>query len=39
MALGTIFTLLVIPALYILIAKEHGTDDPSASVDTRLSDV
>ena len=39
MALGTIFTLLVVPALYILIAKEHATDDPSASVDTRLSDV
>jgi multidrug efflux pump len=24
MALGTIFTLLVIPAIYVLIAKEHG---------------
>lgn len=39
MALGTIFTLLVIPAIYVLIAKEHATDDPSASVDTRVSEV
>jgi multidrug efflux pump len=27
MALGTIFTLLVIPAIYILIAKEHGGEE------------
>ena len=27
MALGTIFTLLVIPAIYILIAKEHGREE------------
>ncbi|MCO5050908.1 MAG: efflux RND transporter permease subunit [Verrucomicrobiae bacterium] len=26
MALGTIFTLLVIPAIYVLIAKEHGSE-------------
>jgi multidrug efflux pump len=30
MAIGTIFTLLVIPALYILIAKEHGGEEPGA---------
>lgn len=27
MALGTIFTLLVIPAIYVLIAKQHNHDD------------
>lgn len=27
MALGTIFTLLVIPAIYVLIAKEHGGEE------------
>ena len=26
MALGTIFTLLVIPSIYVLLAKEHGND-------------
>ena len=26
MALGTIFTLLVIPAIYVLIAKEHADE-------------
>ncbi|HMP83033.1 MAG TPA: efflux RND transporter permease subunit, partial [Verrucomicrobiota bacterium] len=30
MALGTIFTLLVIPAIYVLIAKEHVGEDPGA---------
>jgi len=30
MALGTIFTLLVIPAIYVLIAKEHKGEDPGA---------
>ena len=28
MALGTLFTLLVIPSIYVLIAKEHGGEDP-----------
>jgi multidrug efflux pump len=27
MALGTIFTLLVIPSIYVLIAKEHAGED------------
>jgi len=27
MFLGTIFTLLVIPAIYVLIAKQHNHDD------------
>jgi len=27
MAIGTIFTLLVIPAIYVLLAKEHNRDD------------
>ncbi|HYG34549.1 MAG TPA: efflux RND transporter permease subunit, partial [Clostridia bacterium] len=30
MALGTIFTLLVIPAIYVLIAKEHAGEQPGA---------
>ena len=30
MALGTIFTLLVIPAIYVLIAKQHNHDDVEA---------
>ena len=30
MALGTLFTLLVIPALYVLIAKQHTGEDPGA---------
>jgi multidrug efflux pump len=28
MAIGTIFTLLVIPAVYVLLAKEHGNEAP-----------
>ena len=27
MALGTIFTLLVIPSIYVLLAKEHAGED------------
>ena len=30
MALGTIFTLLVIPSIYVLIAKQHVGEDPGA---------
>ncbi len=30
MALGTIFTLMVIPAIYVLIAKQHNHDDVEA---------
>ncbi|MBI5388650.1 MAG: efflux RND transporter permease subunit [Verrucomicrobia bacterium] len=30
MALGTVFTLLVIPAIYVLIAKQHGGEEPGA---------
>ncbi len=30
MALGTIFTLLVIPSIYMLIAKQHAGEDPGA---------
>jgi multidrug efflux pump len=30
MAIGTIFTLLVIPAIYVLIAKEHVGENPGA---------
>jgi multidrug efflux pump len=31
MALGTIFTLLVIPAIYVLIAKQHAAEEARAS--------
>jgi multidrug efflux pump len=31
MALGTIFTLLVIPAIYVLIAKQHDSEESRAS--------
>jgi multidrug efflux pump len=30
MALGTVFTLLVIPSIYMLIAKQHAGEDPGA---------
>ncbi|HLP75457.1 MAG TPA: efflux RND transporter permease subunit, partial [Candidatus Paceibacterota bacterium] len=30
MALGTLFTLLVIPSIYVLIAKQHQGEDPGA---------
>jgi multidrug efflux pump len=30
MSIGTVFTLLVIPALYVLIAKSHAGEDPGA---------
>jgi hypothetical protein len=30
MAIGTIFTLLVIPAIYVLIAKQHAGEDARA---------
>jgi multidrug efflux pump len=30
MALGTVFTLLVIPAIYVLIAKQHAGEEPGA---------
>jgi multidrug efflux pump len=30
MSLGTLFTLLVIPSIYVLIAKEHKGEDPGA---------
>lgn len=30
MAIGTLFTLLVIPAIYVLIAKQHAGEDPGA---------
>jgi multidrug efflux pump len=45
MALGTIFTLLVIPALYVLIAKRHVGEQPGAigqefeSTDTETDEV
>jgi multidrug efflux pump len=40
MALGTVFTLLVIPAIYMLIAKEHGSERETipAKDDQELSD-
>jgi multidrug efflux pump len=39
MALGTIFTLLVIPSLYVLIARTHVAEDPEALArDLALAD-
>jgi multidrug efflux pump len=28
MSIGTLFTLLVVPSIYILIAKDHGAETP-----------
>lgn len=33
MALGTIFTLLVIPAIYVLIAKDHASENKNPAAD------
>jgi multidrug efflux pump len=33
MALGTIFTLLVIPSIYVLIAKQHRGEHPGAMAE------
>jgi TRAP-type C4-dicarboxylate transport system permease large subunit len=30
MAIGTLFTLLVIPSIYVLIAKQHAGEEPGA---------
>jgi multidrug efflux pump len=30
MAIGTVFTLLVIPSIYVLIAKQHAGEQPGA---------
>ena len=30
MSLGTLFTLLVIPSIYVLIAKQHAGEEPGA---------
>jgi multidrug efflux pump len=40
MALGTLFTLLVIPSIYVLIAKEHADEArPAAAGDFALADI
>jgi multidrug efflux pump len=40
MALGTLFTLLVIPSIYVLIAKEHSDEArPAAAGDFALADI
>jgi multidrug efflux pump len=39
MALGTIFTLLVIPAIYVLIAKQHTGEDIGAGIEVELTEV
>jgi multidrug efflux pump len=39
MALGTIFTLLVIPSIYVLLAREHAGETPEARAhDFELAD-
>jgi multidrug efflux pump len=37
MSIGTLFTLLVIPSLYILIAKDHGPENAKALGETELA--
>ena len=37
MAIGTLFTLLVIPAIYILIAKDHTHEGREESVEPILT--
>ena len=39
MTLGTIFTLLVIPSIYMLIAKEHSADDKVVPTDEKSAPV
>jgi multidrug efflux pump len=40
MALGTIFTLLVIPSIYVLLARQHSAESPRArGADFELADV
>jgi hypothetical protein len=31
MTIGTLFTLFVVPSLYVLIAKEHAQPEPAAA--------
>jgi len=35
MTIGTFFTLLVIPSIYVLIAREHGKESPAPSRENR----
>jgi multidrug efflux pump len=37
MTIGTFFTLLVVPSIYILIAKDHGGETPKSTGETELS--
>jgi multidrug efflux pump len=34
MTIGTLFTLLVIPSIYVLIAREHGAENPATTPDS-----
>ena len=37
MTIGTLFTLLVVPSIYILIAKDHGAETPKNLGEMELS--
>jgi hypothetical protein len=37
MTIGTFFTLLVVPSIYILIAKDHGGETPKSTGEMELS--
>jgi multidrug efflux pump len=37
MTIGTLFTLLVVPSIYILIAKDHGGETPKSTGEMELS--
>jgi multidrug efflux pump len=37
MSIGTLFTLLVVPSIYILIAKDHGGETPKATGEMELA--
>jgi len=37
MTIGTFFTLLVVPSIYILIAKDHHGEPPKATGETKLA--
>ena len=39
MAVGTIFTLFVVPAFYVLIAKDHRSDKRAATRGSSVSNV
>ena len=39
MAIGTLFTLFIVPSLYVLIAKEHGAERPTDTDEFATADI